>query len=210
MRWVFSIALLLGLAPALAGASQVQQGQGAANAATLYAKHCAECHGADRLGRIGPALLPQNLHRLRQAKAVKVIAQGRIATQMPGFADVLNKDEIAALTKLIYTPPTTRPVWGVAEIKASLADWRADRKWPEYLDYCDFFYFAVAAEFPRAELPAEHGLMIADRFGADVARPAPRRRLNANRRRALTLRFARAAAERLQRQHDESSNRVVP
>jgi hypothetical protein len=98
----------------------------------------------------------------------------------------------------------------VAEIKASLADWRADRKWPEYLDYCDFFYFAVAAEFPRAELPAEHGLMIADRFGADVARPAPRRRLNANRRRALTLRFARAAAERLQRQHDESSNRVVP
>jgi mono/diheme cytochrome c family protein len=119
VRWVFSIGLLLGLAPALAAASQVQPGQGAANAAPLYAKHCAECHGADRLGGIGPALLPQNLHRLRPAKAVKVIAKGRIATQMPGFGKVLNKDEIAALAKLIYTPPTVRPVWGAPEIKAS-------------------------------------------------------------------------------------------
>ncbi len=90
----------------------------------------------------------------------------------------------------------------VAEVKASLADYRADRKWPEYLDHCDFFYFAVAADFPRAELPEEHGLLIADRFGDDLARPAPERRLNANRRRALTLRFARAAAERLQRLQD--------
>jgi hypothetical protein len=92
----------------------------------------------------------------------------------------------------------------VVEVKASLADFRADRKWPEYLEHCDLFYFAVAADFPRAELPPEHGLLIADRFGADLARPAPLRKLNANRRRALTLRFARAAAERLQRRHDEN------
>ncbi|MDP6405658.1 MAG: MmcB family DNA repair protein [Alphaproteobacteria bacterium] len=90
----------------------------------------------------------------------------------------------------------------VAEVKASLADYRADGKWPEYLDHCDSFYFAVAADFPRAELPAEHGLMIADRFGADLARPAPQRQLNASRRRALTLRFARAAADRLHRFQD--------
>ena len=52
----------------------------------LYATHCASCHGADRLGGMGPALLPENLERLKRADAVKVIANGRAATQMPGFA----------------------------------------------------------------------------------------------------------------------------
>ncbi|MEW8664778.1 MAG: cytochrome c, partial [Candidatus Thiodiazotropha sp.] len=53
----------------------------------LYLKHCAECHGADRLGGQGPALLPENLHRLRPKKAHKTIAEGRAATQMPPFSD---------------------------------------------------------------------------------------------------------------------------
>ena len=120
MRWVYSIALLLGgLNSTAALASQAQPEAAAANAPALYTKHCAECHGADRLGRIGPALLPQNLRRLRQPKAVKVITKGRIATQMPGFGEVLNQNEIASLAKLIYTPLATRPVWGKAEIEAS-------------------------------------------------------------------------------------------
>ena len=62
---------------------------------TAFDAHCARCHGADRLGAMGPALFPENLERLRKPDAVKTIAEGRIATQMPGFAATLNADEIA-------------------------------------------------------------------------------------------------------------------
>ena len=31
-----------------------------------YQANCASCHGADRLGGIGPALLPENLSRLKK------------------------------------------------------------------------------------------------------------------------------------------------
>ncbi|HMV00222.1 MAG TPA: cytochrome C oxidase Cbb3, partial [Rhodocyclaceae bacterium] len=48
-----------GLAPsflvALANLAQ------AADAPANFKQHCAACHGADRLGGIGPALLPENL-----------------------------------------------------------------------------------------------------------------------------------------------------
>src|ERR1700732_2110752 len=54
----------------------------------------------------------------------------------------------------------------IVEIKSSVADFRADRKWPEYWEFCDRFYFAVAASFPRDLLPAACGLVIADPFGA--------------------------------------------
>ena len=90
-----------------------------ADATGLYAKYCAECHGADRLGGIGPALLPQNLRRLRKKAAMKVIASGRESTQMPAFGAVLSQDQIAALVKMIYTPLPRMPEWGAKEIEAS-------------------------------------------------------------------------------------------
>jgi len=86
----------------------------------------------------------------------------------------------------------------VVEIKSSVADFRADQKWPAYLGYCDAFYFAVEASFPAAILPLEAGLILADRFGGAFARECPGRpRLSAPRRKAVTLRFAEAAATRL-------------
>lgn len=90
-----------------------------ADAPKLYAEHCASCHGADRLGAIGPALLPENLARLRQPEALKTIASGRPATQMPGFADKLKDEEIKALAALIYSPLPEVPQWGEAQIRAS-------------------------------------------------------------------------------------------
>ena len=69
----------------------------AADARANYTQHCAVCHGADRLGGIGPALIPENLVRLRQNEALKVIADGREATQMPGFAKMLPSAEIQSL-----------------------------------------------------------------------------------------------------------------
>jgi mono/diheme cytochrome c family protein/DNA-binding beta-propeller fold protein YncE len=91
----------------------------APDTAALYKQHCASCHGATRLGGIGPALLPGNLRRLRRNRAVKVIAKGRAATQMPGFADKLGSDELAALAAFIYRPPAVKPVWRRADIDKS-------------------------------------------------------------------------------------------
>ncbi|MGB7541288.1 MAG: cytochrome D1 domain-containing protein, partial [Burkholderiales bacterium] len=85
----------------------------------IYGEHCAACHGADRLGGMGPALLPSNLERLRRPEAQKTIAEGRVATQMPGFGAKLGAAEISRLADYIYTPPQSAPAWGLEEIRAS-------------------------------------------------------------------------------------------
>ena len=90
----------------------------------------------------------------------------------------------------------------IVEIKTSEADFRADGKWPEYLDFCDTFYFAVPEGFPQAILPADRGLMVADDYGAAILRPAPEAPMHASRRKAQILRFALAAGGRLQRLND--------
>lgn len=84
----------------------------------------------------------------------------------------------------------------IVEVKSSLEDFRTDRKWGEYLPYCDAFAFAVAPEFPREILPPEPGLIVADGFGGAVLREAPVSPLVGARRKALTLAFARLAALR--------------
>src|SRR5258708_5967022 len=61
----------------------------------------------------------------------------------------------------------------IVEIKSSLPDFRADRKWPDYWEFCDRLYFAVAADFPRDLLPAECRLIIADPFGPAMLRGSP-------------------------------------
>ena len=92
----------------------------------------------------------------------------------------------------------------LVEIKVSLADLRGDRKWPEYLDYCDRFFWAVPPGFPLGLFdtpdfqPDRTGLIIADRFDGEDVRAAPWVPLNTSRRKAETLRFARRAALRLQ------------
>ncbi len=110
MRNVILLALLS--APLFAIAAQP-------DAAALFRQHCAECHGADRLGGMGPALLPENLGRLRRDKAASLIADGLPATQMPAFGTRLDAAQRQALVDLIYTAPATPPVWGEAEIRAS-------------------------------------------------------------------------------------------
>ena len=85
----------------------------------------------------------------------------------------------------------------IVEIKTSVADFRSDGKWPEYLDFCDYFYFAVPEDFPRELLPDDCGIMVADAYEALILVQAEERPVNGSRRRALILRFARAAAQRL-------------
>ena len=84
----------------------------------------------------------------------------------------------------------------IVEVKSGLEDYRVDRKWHEYLPYCDRFAFAVAPEFPQHILPEEPGLIVCDGFGGAVLREAPATPLAPARRKALTIAFARLAAMR--------------
>lgn len=88
-------------------------------------------------------------------------------------------------------------IW-IVEVKSCLEDLRVDGKWPEYREFSDALFFAVAPGFPLEVLPADAGLILADRYGAEIVRQAPGTRLAAARRKAMTLRFARAAAFSLQ------------
>ena len=87
-------------------------------------------------------------------------------------------------------------IW-IVETKSSLADYACDAKWPDYIEYCDRFYFGVTETFPQTLIPEECGLIVADGFGGAVLRDSPVRALNAARRKAVTLHFARLAATRM-------------
>ena len=88
-------------------------------------------------------------------------------------------------------------VW-IVEIKSSIADFRADQKWPDYRMHCDRLFFATSLEVPCEIFPPDTGLIVADAFGADFRCEAPEHRLPAATRKAMMLLFARAAAMRLQ------------
>lgn len=92
----------------------------------------------------------------------------------------------------------------IIEIKSSIEDFRSDFKWHEYRDYCDRLFFAVSPDFPQDILPPDTGLIVADRYGAEMVRPAPESKLAAHTRRALTLRYAMCAAARQQAVDDPS------
>lgn len=94
----------------------------------------------------------------------------------------------------------------VVEIKSSVADFRSDRKWPEYRQWCDRLYFAVAEGFPMEIIPEECGLILADGFGAEFLREPASQKLDPARRRAVHLRFARTAGARLQRLLDPGAS----
>ena len=83
------------------------------------------------------------------------------------------------------------------EIKVALGDLKGDLKWPEYLEFCELFYFAIPPDFPDEFVPSGTGLIVADRYGGAIVRPSPVAQIHASRRKAVTLRFAKVAAERL-------------
>ncbi len=95
----------------------------------------------------------------------------------------------------------------IIEIKSSIADFKSDSKWPDYAEYCDKLYFAVGHAFPKALIPEHVGLIVADGFGGAVLREPDAHLLAAARRKALTLRFAHKATQRLMRIDPE---KIIP
>ncbi len=90
-----------------------------ADPASDYAENCASCHGEDRLGGTGPALIPETLGRMRGPNLETVISHGRAATQMPAFADQLAAEQITALAEYLHTPLDSIPAWGPDQIAAT-------------------------------------------------------------------------------------------
>lgn len=87
-------------------------------------------------------------------------------------------------------------IW-IIEIKTSIEDFRVDRKWPEYRNYCDRLFFATHKDVPLDIFPEDCGLFLSDGYGAHMLREAPEHRLPPATRKAVMLNFARAAAQRL-------------
>ncbi|WLG42692.1 cytochrome D1 domain-containing protein [Pseudomonas sp. FP1740] len=88
-------------------------------AVNLYQQHCQSCHGANRLGGTGPALLPESLSRIKPDEIRSVIQDGRPASQMTGYANVFNATQIDALVDYLQQPPTTPPTWSNDDIRGS-------------------------------------------------------------------------------------------
>jgi hypothetical protein len=133
----------------------------------------------------------------RQSEAALAIRRGTMR--------MLAAHDFASLTEL--TLPSWRradiisvsdkgEIW-IVEIKSSLEDFRSDSKWQAYEDYCDRFFFAVDSAFPVDVIPETAGLIIADRFGAEIVRMGPLAKLAAARRKNITHRMAQVAANRL-------------
>lgn len=90
----------------------------------------------------------------------------------------------------------------IVEIKVARADLLGDAKWPDYLDYCDRFYWGLPPGLDRAPLeseafrPGSCGVIVADGYDAEILRPAPLDPLAPARRKALVEQLARAAMRR--------------
>ncbi len=94
-------------------------GHAQTDADALYEAHCLACHGPNRLGAMGPALLPQTLDRLQRAEVARIIRDGLPATQMPAFAGRLSDAQIQTLTAWLHTPPSIPPKWDAEDIHAT-------------------------------------------------------------------------------------------
>ncbi|MCW3783710.1 MmcB family DNA repair protein [Defluviimonas salinarum] len=92
-------------------------------------------------------------------------------------------------------------IW-IVECKSSRTDFTSDRKWRNYLEWGDRFFWAVDADFPTELLPDGTGLILADAYDAEILRIGPEAPLAGARRKVMVQKFARHAALRLQGYRD--------
>ena len=132
--------------------------------------------------------------------------QSRVAREVcQGVRRMLRSKNLASVTELVLPDGRRADIMAlgadgslsIVEVKSCAADFRADAKWPFYRAHCDRLYFAIPLDVPPGLLPPDAGLIVADPYGAEVLREAPEHKLAGATRRALLIRFAQAAAERL-------------
>lgn len=146
------------------------------------------------------------------------VPNGRATDIVRGVQRMFAEAGLASLTEVTLASGRRADVMAVGakgeivivEVKSCLQDFQTDQKWPEYAPYCDRFYFAVDCDFPQERIPSEVGLMVCDAFGGAVLRESAPIPLNAARRKAVTLSFARLAAARLMRVGNPAASSPEP
>ncbi len=146
------------------------------------------------------------------------VPAGRAAEIVRGAQRMLAELGLASLTEVTLANGRRADVMAmgpkgeivIVEVKSCLQDFATDQKWPEYAPYCDRFYFAVDCDFPKERLPEACGMMVCDGFGGAILRECEASPLNAARRKAVTLSFARLAAARLMRAGESGATPAEP
>ena len=118
-----------------------------------------------------------------------------------GFATVVELVPAPGLRVDVMGLGPKGEVW-IVECKSGRADFTSDRKWQNYLEWSDRFFWAVDGDFPTDLLPDGTGLMIADGYDAEILRMGPMTPLAGARRKVMLQKFARHAALRLQALRD--------
>lgn len=94
----------------------------------------------------------------------------------------------------------------IIEVKSSFADFQSDKKWHEYKEFCEQFYFAVDQNFPVEKIPEDAGLILCDEYSGEIIRYGKLNLLAPARRKHITLLVARTSSERLVRMLDPYSS----
>jgi hypothetical protein len=135
----------------------------------------------------------------RQSETALAIARGtaRLLRSL-GFASVSELSLPSGRRADLVALNQRGEIW-IVEIKSSVEDLRADQKWHEYRAHCDRLFFAFTQDLPCEIFPDQTGLIVADAYGAHMHCEAPEHRLPAPTRKLMTVRFAIAAAQRINR-----------
>ena len=134
-------------------------------------------------------LLPaQPGHRLARGVARMLLGMGH--------APLLEFVPAPGLRVDVISVTPSGEIW-IVECKSCRADFTGDRKWQGYLEWCDRFFWATDCDFPVELLPEDNGLLVADPYGAELARMAPVTKLAAARRARVLRDIARVSTQRL-------------
>lgn len=134
----------------------------------------------------------------RQSETALAVARGTARLLLAhGFACVSELPLPSGRRADLVALSADGEIW-IVEIKSSIADFRVDQKWPDYRLHCDRLFFATTPNVPLEIFPKDAGLIVADAFGAQIVCEAPEYRLLPPTRKSMMLRFAHAAALRLQ------------
>ena len=135
--------------------------------------------------------------KLETSKNLNRIARGvtRHFSQI-GLSSLSEFSPARGLRVDIITLGMANEIW-IVECKSCQSDFKSDKKWQNYLDWCDRYFWAVEANFPIDILPPDTGLIIADAYDASILREAPLKKLSVARRKKIIKSIAKSACNRL-------------
>ena len=135
--------------------------------------------------------------KLETSKNVSRIGRGvmRHFAQI-GLSSLSEFSPTSGLRVDIITLGMSDEIW-IVECKSGQSDFKSDKKWQNYLDWCDRYFWAVDANFPIGILPSDTGVIIADSYDASILRDSPLNKLSAARRKKIMNSVARSACNRL-------------